>query len=174
MRAHRIFLTILMLVMMIVSFTQALHAGRETPDWDDVYTIGIIEPYNRTEIAGRLEIAPLFVEKMDRFFTDAHYRVIRISNESLYHDGHRIYHESEPDTPLDAKQIVGLAEKYRIDALATGTIFEYQKRSKAEFFHMKEFWKVSLEGVLYSTKTGRAWLKIPLRKEACRHGAPCY
>lgn len=140
-------------------------AFREKPDWESVYIIGIIEPYNRTEIAGRLEIGPLFVERMEKLFTEANYRVVRISNEMLYQDGFSIYHEAESDTPLEQDQIIRLSEKYKLDALVTGNIFYYQKRSKSEFFHMKEFWKISVEGLVFSGKTGKPLLKVPLEKE---------
>lgn len=148
-----------------VLFSYPVSAFREKPDWNDVYIIGIIEPYNRTEIAGRLEIAPLFVERMEKLFSEANYKVVRISNEMLYQDGFNIYHETEKDTPLEPDQIIRLAEKYKFDALLTGNIYYYQKRSKSEFFHVKEFWKISLEGLVFSGKTGKLSLKIPLEKE---------
>ncbi|MDQ7824604.1 MAG: hypothetical protein RDV48_17515 [Candidatus Eremiobacteraeota bacterium] len=140
-------------------------AFTEKPDWNEVYIVGIIEPYNRTEIAGRLELAPLFVERMEKLLTDANYKVVRITNEMLYRDDFRVYHETEPDTPLDTEQIVRLSKQYKLDALVTGNILSYQKRSKAEFFHLKEFWKVSLEGLVYSGKTGSPLLRVPVNKE---------
>jgi len=142
-----------------------LQAFQEQPEWSDVFVIGIIEPYNRTEISGRLEIAPLFVEMMEKLFIDANYRVVRISQDMLYQSGYRVYHEDEPDTPLDSDQIIRLCEKYKIDVMVTANIYDYQKRSKAEFFHMKEFWKLSLEGLVFSGKTGKLALKVPLARE---------
>jgi len=163
-RSILIFLLLVALFSMPVS-RDKLQAFQEQPDWSDVFTVGIIEPYNRTEISGRLEIAPLFVEKMEKLFTDANYRVVRISQDMLYQSGYRIYHEDEPDTPLDSDQIARLCEKYKVDVLVTANIYDYQKRSKAEFFHMKEFWKVSLEGLVFSGRTGKIVLKVPLAKE---------
>jgi hypothetical protein len=152
-------------IILLFSLQGSLCALQEKQDWDNTFIVGIIEPCNRTEIAGRLEIAPLFVERMEKVFTDAHYKVIRITNEMLYQGGFDLYHESEPDTPLTAEQILRISEKYKLDVLITGNIFDYQKRSKAEFFHVKEFWRISMEGLVHSSRTGKVCLKVPIKRE---------
>jgi hypothetical protein len=153
------------LFLMLIALHYPSLAREEKQDWDSTFIIGIIEPYNRTEIAGRLEIAPLFVERMEKIFAESHYKVVRITNEMLYREGFDLYHESEPDTPLTAEEIIRLSEKFKLDALVTGNIFDYQKRSKSEFFHVKEFWKISMEGLVYSSRTGKPCLKVPITRE---------
>jgi hypothetical protein len=140
-------------------------------DYSNLYIIGIMQPFNKTQIPGHIDF-PYYPEEMDQILTQNNYMTVLIDPDMLNDINIEPYSSLTSDKPLSTDQIKAICTKYKLDALLTGNITEIAQYGVPQFLSsMDKKWKISIEGVLYNGKDGSViWQDSASRDESINQG----
>lgn len=169
-KTKQLFLLTAMVLLCFIALAP-LQANAAAGSYQDLYIVGVTQPFNTTEIPGHIDF-PYYPERMQEILTQNNYIVVPIDTEMITDMGIFPYSSLRPDRPFTKDQITGICKNYKLDALLTGNLSEIAKYGVPQFLSsMDQRWKFTLEGVFYDGKTGETiWSDTASRDESINQG----
>ncbi|MFH1452929.1 MAG: hypothetical protein ABIH00_02975 [Armatimonadota bacterium] len=150
-RQNLIFTVMVLLCLVVFSPLPADAAG---DSYQDLYIIGVMQPFNTTDIPGHIDF-PYYPERMQEILTQNNYVIVPIDTDMITDLKIFPYSSLRPDKPFTKDQIAKICKQYRLDGLLAGNLSQMAKYGVPQFLSsMQQKWKFTLEGILYDGKSG--------------------